>query len=108
MLNHVFNTTQLFAHARVVLFQVGDHEVECQPDFRLYLQTTQPSHRIPAELAAHVSIVNFQLSRDDVTDELLDRFMVKEKQRLNDEKDSLRQASFLLPLKLVSLPVARY
>ena len=40
-----------------------------------------------------MSVVNFQLSRDDVTEELLDRFMMKEKQRLNDEKDSLRQAS---------------
>ena len=71
--------------------QVGDHEVECQPDFRLYLHSTLSPHEVAPELAAYVSLVSWQLSRNDVSEELLDRFMIKEKQRLNDEKDALMQ-----------------
>ena len=70
---------------------MGDHEVECQPHFRMYLHTTCSAHQVAPELAAYVSLVSWQLSRQDVSEELLDRFMMKEKQRLNDEKDALMQ-----------------
>ena len=70
---------------------MGDHEVECQPHFRMYLHTTSMPHQVPAEMSAYVNVVSFQLSRNDVTEELLDRFMMKEKQRLDDEKNALLQ-----------------
>lgn len=57
----------------------------------MYLHTTSSAHQVPPALAAYVSLVNFQLSREGVAEELLDRFMLKEKQRLNDEKEALMQ-----------------
>ena len=62
----------------------------------MYLHTTSLAHDIPATLAAYSSVINVQLSRPDVTEELLDRFMMKEKQRLNDEKDALMQVCLVI------------
>ncbi|XP_064629693.1 uncharacterized protein LOC135488785 isoform X2 [Lineus longissimus] len=65
---------------------VGDHEVECQPSFRLYLHTTDEPQHVPPELAAHLAVILFQRSRKCVEEELLDRFMEKEKPRLEEER----------------------
>jgi dynein heavy chain len=73
--------------------QVGDHEVECQPSFRLYLHTTDEPHDVPSELAAHLAIILFQGSRRCVEEELLDRFMKKEKPRLEEERILLLHVS---------------
>ncbi|XP_023932047.1 dynein heavy chain 5, axonemal-like isoform X1 [Lingula anatina] len=68
---------------------VGDHEVECEPKFRLYLHTTSEPHHIPHELAAYVSSIFFHMCRNDMEEELLDRFMALEKARLEEEKTTL-------------------
>ncbi|XP_070568705.1 dynein axonemal heavy chain 5-like isoform X4 [Ptychodera flava] len=70
---------------------VGDHEVECSPAFRLYLHTTAQPHQVPNKLAAYTAVTHFHQVRADIEEELLDRFMAKEKARLNDEKQSLAQ-----------------
>ena len=71
--------------------QVGDHEVECQPHFRLYLHTTSLPHEVPPELGAYMSIIYFHETRLDVEEELLNRFMALEKSRLEDERTTLLQ-----------------
>ena len=71
--------------------QVEDHEVECDPRFRLYIHTTVEPHMVPQQLAAYASVMYFQLFRHDVEEELLDRFMAHEKSRLEDERTALRQ-----------------
>ncbi|XP_077977225.1 dynein axonemal heavy chain 8-like isoform X3 [Glandiceps talaboti] len=70
---------------------VGDHEVECSPAFRLYLHTTSEAHQVPNRLSAYTAVTYFHQVRGDVEEELLDRFMQKEKARLNDEKLGLAQ-----------------
>ncbi|OWF37572.1 Dynein heavy chain 5, axonemal [Mizuhopecten yessoensis] len=70
---------------------VEDHEVECDPKFRLYLHTTLEPHNVPSHLAAYCSIMFFQQSRLCIEEELLDRFLAKEKSRLEDERTALRQ-----------------
>ncbi|KAL4232681.1 hypothetical protein ACF0H5_007369 [Mactra antiquata] len=70
---------------------VEDHEVECDPKFRLYLHTTVEPHMVPQQLAAYASVMYFQLYRKDVEEELLNRFMAHEKARLEDEQSALRQ-----------------
>ncbi|XP_053397319.1 dynein axonemal heavy chain 5-like isoform X6 [Mercenaria mercenaria] len=70
---------------------VEDHEVECDPRFRLYLHTTVEPHMVPQQLAAYASVMYFQLYRKDVEEELLNRFMAHEKSRLEDEQTALRQ-----------------
>ena len=71
--------------------QVEDHEVECDPKFRLYLHTTVEPHMVSAQLAAYASVMYFQQFRQCIEEELLDRFMAHEKSRLEDERTALRQ-----------------
>ena len=71
--------------------QVGEHEVECDPKFRLYLHTTSESHEIPAAVATYVLMIYFHMTRSDIEEELLDRFMAKEKSRVDEEKMTLLQ-----------------
>lgn len=73
----------------IFLFQVGDHEVECDPKFRLYLHTTAEPHMIPEWLGAYTGVIFFHMTRQDIEEELLDRFMAQEKARLEDEKTAL-------------------
>nr|CAB3238692.1 dynein heavy chain 8, axonemal-like [Phallusia mammillata] len=64
---------------------VGDHEVECNPNFRLYLHTATLPQDVPPEIAAYTTLVYMQSTREGVQSELLDRFMRLEKPRLRDE-----------------------
>ncbi|XP_077973667.1 uncharacterized protein LOC120348568 isoform X2 [Styela clava] len=64
---------------------VGDHEVECNPNFRMFLHTTSLPQHVPPELAAYTTLLYNQTTRDGIKTELLDRFMRHEKPRLRDE-----------------------
>lgn len=70
---------------------VTDHEVECDPRFRLFLHTTVEPQAVPQQLAAYTSVLFFQQSRNCVEEELLDTFMAHEKARLENESSALRQ-----------------
>ena len=83
----------------VCTLQVEDHEVECDPKFRLYLHTTVEPHMVPAQLAAYASVMYFQQFRQCIEEELLDRFMAHEKSRLEDERTALRQVNTSFFLK---------
>jgi hypothetical protein len=75
----------------LLIFQVEDHEVECDPRFRLFLHTTVEPHIVPAHLAAYTSVIYFQRSRTDIEETLLDRFIYQEKSKLEEERVSLLQ-----------------
>lgn len=68
-----------------------DHDVECDPRFRLFLHTTLEPQAVPHQLAAHTSTVFFQQSRQCIEEELLDKFMAHEKARLENESAALKQ-----------------
>ncbi|XP_052708586.1 uncharacterized protein LOC128183562 isoform X10 [Crassostrea angulata] len=70
---------------------VEDHEVECDPRFRLFLHTTVEPHIVPRHLAAYTSVIYFQRSRADIEETLLDRFIFQEKSKLEEERVSLLQ-----------------
>ncbi|XP_067674368.1 uncharacterized protein [Haliotis asinina] len=70
---------------------VEDHEVECDPHFRLFLHTTVEPHQVPQQLAAYSSVMYFQQCRQCVEEKLLDVFMAHEKSRLENERTALRQ-----------------
>ena len=70
--------------------------MECNPDFRLYLHTSTPIHEIPAELAKDVLLVDFDQTRADVEDILLDVFTKQEKSRISDELRLLGQVGVKL------------
>ncbi|XP_041355189.1 dynein gamma chain, flagellar outer arm-like isoform X3 [Gigantopelta aegis] len=69
---------------------VEDHEVECDPNFRLYLHTTIEPHQLHQHLAAYTTVMFFQQSRRDMEEELLNAFMSQEKSRLENERTTLR------------------
>ena len=78
------------------VIQVEDHEVECDPKFRLYLHTTVEPHIVAPQLAAYASVMYFQQFRQCIEEDLLDRFMALEKTRLEDERTALRQVKLAL------------
>lgn len=80
-------------HINKTLFhiQVEDHEVECDPKFRLFMHTTVEPYMVPSHLAAYCSVMFFQQSRTCIEEEFLDRFLAKEKSRIEDERIALRQ-----------------
>ena len=59
--------------------------------YRLFLHTVSDSSRLPSYLAAYTSIINFTLTRSDVEEELLDRFLILAKPRIDSERYGLLQ-----------------
>ena len=86
---------------------MGDHEVECQPHFRMFLHTTTPAHLVPGELAAYVSLIYFHQTRNDIELELLDRFMQREKGRLDEERSTLLEVGIQSMFHLIKPRVKR-
>ncbi|XP_035829673.1 dynein heavy chain 5, axonemal isoform X2 [Aplysia californica] len=70
---------------------VTDHEVECDPKFRMFLHTTSEPHCVPTQLAAYTAVTFYQQCRACIEEELLDVFMAQEKSRLDNEQTTLRQ-----------------
>lgn len=60
-------------------------------NFRLFLHTTSNPTRVPAVLAAYTVVINYRLLREDIEEELLDRFLVLAKPRVDSEKFGLLQ-----------------
>jgi hypothetical protein len=70
---------------------LGNHEIECNPNFRLFLHTVSEPNQVPQYLAAYTEVINFNMTRLDVEEELLDRFLVLAKPRIDSEKYGLLQ-----------------
>ncbi|XP_041109797.1 dynein heavy chain 8, axonemal-like [Polyodon spathula] len=70
---------------------VADHEVECQPGFRLVLHTPGLPEEVPPEVAAFCSTAYFYQDREGLVEQLLDRFVELEKTRLREEYTALQQ-----------------
>ncbi len=73
--------------------QVADHEVECHPNFRVFFPTTERPHCIPHSLAAYSSVLYFYQTRRDCEEELLYRFMAREKARLDEDRAAAAKVS---------------
>ncbi|XP_078503742.1 dynein axonemal heavy chain 5-like [Lissotriton helveticus] len=81
-----------FQHHNVPFkMMVAEHEVECHPGFQMYLHTTSLPEEIPSEVAAFCSMLYFSQDKEGLVEQLLDRFVLKEKPRLKEEQESLEQ-----------------
>lgn len=58
---------------------------------RLFLHTVNEPINIPDILASYTVVINYSLIRNDVEEELLDRFLVLAKPRIDIEKFGLLQ-----------------
>jgi dynein heavy chain, axonemal len=70
---------------------LGSQEVECRPSFRLFLHTIHQAIDVPSELAAYSTVLTYNLTREDVEEEMLDRFMQLAKPRVDTERHALLQ-----------------
>ena len=53
---------------------------------RLFMSTTVPAYRVPAQLSAFINVIDMCLSRDGLEEMFLDRFMELEKPRIQDSR----------------------
>jgi dynein heavy chain, axonemal len=70
---------------------IDNQEIECNPNFRLFLHTTSNAHEIPSDIAAYSVVLNYNLTPQDIEEELLDRFLFLAKPRIDTERFSLLQ-----------------
>merc|ERR1711865_474993 len=66
--------------------KMGDSEVEFHPNFRLFLHTKLGNPHFPPEIQAETTLVNFTVTEDGLTDQLLARVVAKERPDLEETK----------------------
>ncbi|XP_063714091.1 dynein axonemal heavy chain 5-like isoform X5 [Symsagittifera roscoffensis] len=86
-----------------VKMKVANEEVEIDPGFRLYLHTSLEPQYIRAELAAITTVLRLDQSRDDLMEQMLDRFLALEKPRIQNERISLQKDKLAYGEKLEKL-----
>eukprot|EP00762_Andalucia_godoyi_P002660 ANDGO_03360.mRNA.1 Dynein-1-beta heavy chain len=69
--------------------QIGDHDVEVHPSFRLYLTTRDTNFSLSPEDYSRVCVVNFGVTLDGLQDQLLTILVSKEQPKLSDERNRL-------------------
>jgi dynein heavy chain len=87
------NKSRFVYSDRPFKLNLGNQEIECNPKFRLFLHTVSDSVRLPPYLAAYTTVVNFSLTRIDLEEELLDRFLLLAKPRIDNERFGLLQVN---------------
>ena len=85
------NKSRFLSSDKPFKLNLGNHEIECNPRFRLFLHTVSEPREIPVELAAYTLVINYKLMRQDIEEELLDRFLILAKPRVDSEKLALLQ-----------------
>ncbi len=89
------NKNRFISSDKPFKLNLGTQEIECNPNFRLFLHTVSEPVTIPEILAAYTVVINYTLVRNDVEEELLDRFLVLAKPRIDVEKFGLLQVADL-------------
>ncbi|KAM4694307.1 uncharacterized protein O3C94_004765 [Discoglossus pictus] len=98
---HVLHSKRDFQKHKIPFkLMVAEHEVECNPSFRMYLHTTCMPKDVPMELASFCSIMYFCQDREGLVEQLLDRFVQQEKPRLKEEHLLLKQECLNNMMKL--------
>ena len=72
-----------------LLIQLGDKELDYNPDFRFYLTTKLQNPHYPPEISTKTNIVNFQVKEQWLEDQLLGLVVSKEKEELQTTKEQL-------------------
>lgn len=70
--------------------QIGGKEVECSPNFRLYLVSPDPVSAVPSRIASLVSTVVFQPELVGLRESILDSFLQLQNQKSFQDRVQLR------------------
>ena len=71
--------------------QIDGNELECSPDFKLYLITSDHLSLVPPTLFSAVTVVEFQPERKDVEELLLDSFLQLQNVKTYRDREDLRK-----------------
>eukprot|EP00959_Pyramimonas_sp_CCMP1952_P282852 5912696-Pyramimonas_sp.AAC.1 len=80
---------QTFSSAGTLCLKLGDNIIEYSKDFRLYMTTKLSNPHYLPEVSVKVSLLNFMITVDGLTDQLLEEVVAKEKPELQKEKNAL-------------------
>ena len=85
------NKTRFINSDKPFKLNLGNQEIECNPKFRLFLHTISEPTSIPDDLASYTVVINYSLNRYDIEEELLDKFLLLAKPRIDSERYGLLQ-----------------
>ncbi|KAJ1520022.1 hypothetical protein ONE63_004252 [Megalurothrips usitatus] len=75
--------------ANVLYLKMGDHTVQYNPHFRLFITTKLPNPHYAPEVSTKTTIVNFAIKEEGLEGQLLGIVVRKEKPDLEEQKDQL-------------------
>lgn len=59
------------------LVKFGSRRVQVHSDFRLYMATTEPKHDLSADMASHLTVIDYSPTFDSVAEDLLDQLYMQ-------------------------------
>ena len=80
---------QVFKQGPVMCIRLGDATVEYSDQFRFYLTTKMPNPHYLPEVAVKVTLLNFMITPEGLTDQLLGIVVSQERPDLEEQKEKL-------------------
>ena len=80
---------QIFKQGGVMCIRLGDTTVEYSDQFRFYLTTKMPNPHYLPEVAVKVTLLNFMITPEGLTDQLLGIVVSQERPDLEEQKEKL-------------------
>ena len=80
---------QTFKQAGAMCIRLGDATVEYHENFKFYVTTKLRNPHYPPELCTRVTLLNFMITMEGLTDQLLGLVVAKERPDLEEEKNQL-------------------
>ncbi len=74
----------------LICVQIGGQEVECYPQFKLTLISSDPLPLVPPSLAALTAVIMFQPEREGLAELLLDSFLRLQNPKTYHDRQQLR------------------
>ncbi|EDQ84751.1 uncharacterized protein MONBRDRAFT_39136 [Monosiga brevicollis MX1] len=80
---------QTFKQGGVDLIRVGENVIEYSPDFRFYITTRLRNPHYLPEIAVKITLLNFMITPEGLTDQLLGIVAAEERPELEEKKNQL-------------------
>jgi dynein heavy chain 1 len=90
------------ASGRVVL-RLGSRDIDFSPTFKLFLLSRNPCISLPPEICSRLTLINFNVTRSSLKNEILDRTLESERPDISQKRQELLklQGEYQLKLRLL-------